>query len=85
MEVSVFRIGFENDDALTDNFFVGLLSKADLHKLRTDEVVTLADSGGKQIREFNFLSLGIMAYLGDDRASKLRGGCAFQLFGRTEF
>lgn len=36
-----------------------------------DQAPVLKDSGGKAIRPFSFLSLGIMAYLGNDRAGNV--------------
>lgn len=51
---------------------LGLLTKAEPNSLSDmDQAPILKDSGGKAIRPFNFLSLGIMAYLGNDRAGNV--------------
>lgn len=49
---------------------VGLLSKVETEGLDGDgaDVLKLKDSGGKILHPFQFLSLGIMAYLGNDQA-----------------
>lgn len=46
----------------------GLIAKADARKLAGPEAPELRDSGGKTVNPFRFLSLGIMAYLGNERA-----------------
>lgn len=49
----------------------GLVSKVDHELLDGPEAPVLRESGGKTVNPFRFLSLGVMAYLGNDRAGKL--------------
>lgn len=49
----------------------GLLSKADPETIDAIEGPVIRAGKGKRINPFRFLSLGIMAYLGNDRAGKL--------------
>ncbi|CAN8070426.1 unnamed protein product, partial [Agarophyton chilense] len=50
-------------------FLARLLTKAEANSFENEEALpVLRDSGGKAVRPFSFLSLGIMAYLGNDRA-----------------
>lgn len=59
----------------------GLLSRADLSQLDGADAPVLRDSGGRAANPFRFLSLGIMAYLGNDKAGKLTRCCRHVLSG----
>eukprot|EP00178_Gracilaria_changii_P021560 TRINITY_DN63_c2_g1_i3.p1 TRINITY_DN63_c2_g1~~TRINITY_DN63_c2_g1_i3.p1 ORF type:complete len:502 (-),score=111.30 TRINITY_DN63_c2_g1_i3:770-2275(-) len=59
-------------------FLARLISKAEANSYENEEdIPVLRDSGGKQMKAFQFLSLGIMAYLGNDRAGTLLKVCVF--------
>lgn len=55
-----------------DGCNVGLLAKAEPNELNREGAPILRDSGGKEINPFRFLSLGIMAYIGNDKAGTFR-------------
>lgn len=54
--------------AIIFGFHTGLLSKSELESLDLEKIPVLKESGGKILHPFRFLSLGIMAYLGNDQA-----------------
>lgn len=47
---------------------LGLLSKAEVHGMCGEDAPVLRGSNGRVVNPFRFLSLGIMAYLGNERA-----------------
>lgn len=62
------HVTYENVAGLLAKAEPGDLAQGEMDDAGYQKVPVLRDAGGREIHPFRFLSLGIMAYLGNDRA-----------------